>query len=375
MALVSLPGQSIWFPRLPDISLPSSLSTALTIDATGEKIAFLGNFYSPDRTSKTINKIGFPTGAITSAGGSIIRVSLQNISLTAGPPGQPDGTQDQYRDANLNTYTANSWFLTGLVTSDGTDTGSKRTVSHGEKIAVVIEYDSGGRLGADSLIVSSALALNTSTHQGQVSLYTTSWATQSVIPPCLFECSDGTFATLQVAFPFKSRTTTTFNSGSTPDEYGLKFVAPFSGKAEGIWTTLYFPAGSSDVDLVLYESGTEIASVAIDANTAQSTANARITVVMFSTAQSITSGNEYIIAVRPTTANSVQVQQFDVDSAAHWAVHAGPAAMCQTTRTNAGAWSDTTTRRFYGGLLFSEIHDGASSGGGGGPLIGGRLAR
>lgn len=373
MALVSAPGAPIWFPQPPLYGYGSSMSTTLTIDATGEKIAMIGPFYSPDRSSKTINKVGFPTGAITSAGGSIIRVSLQNVSTTTGAPCQPDGTQDQYRDANLNTYTANSWFNTGLVTSDGTDTGSKRTVSHGELIAVVVEYDSGGRLGSDSLVVTSMANLQSTTFIGaNTVLYTASWAIQNLLPMVIFECSDGSFASLIASYPIKSLTFTAFSSSSTPDEYGLKFTAPFNGTIEGIWSVMN--TNSINVDFVLYKDGTEIASIVIDGNTISSANNHRMVTALFSSSQVLTKDSEYIIAVRPPTTSNVTIRQWDVDTASHWATHAGPAAMCQTSRTNAGSWSDTTTRRISAGLLLSEIHDGVSSGGGG-PLIGGRLAR
>jgi len=128
----------------PINSMTPGFSSTLVIDATGEQAAQLGQVWFPARTgSKTINKVHFRFGAVTKAGGSGLQVSLQDVSLTAGPPAQPDGVVDQYRAiANGEaTFAANTWYTSGLLTSDGTDTGTKRTVNFGDLVACVLEYD------------------------------------------------------------------------------------------------------------------------------------------------------------------------------------------------------------------------------------------
>src|SRR5688572_15951850 len=77
-----------------------AVSTALTIDATGEKTSYAGKVFYPDRSSatKAITKVGFRFAAVTKAGGSALTVSLQNVTgVTGAGTGGPmvgDETQD-----------------------------------------------------------------------------------------------------------------------------------------------------------------------------------------------------------------------------------------------------------------------------------------
>lgn len=359
MALVSVYGQHDWYPAVGPVNANTAMSSVLLIDATGEKVALSGQFRTQDGAPRTINTVGFPTGTVVSAGGSTIRVSLQNVTTTAGAPMQPDGVQDQYRDALLSTYTSDSWFTTGLITSDGTDGGTKRTVAHHELVSVVIEY-SGARAGADSLIVKSAAHNYSASHGGAVAtLYTASWARQDVVPCVVFGCSDGSVATLEFASPAKERVTTAYNSGSTPDEYALSLVAPFSFNADGLWTMMSFAAATGDCELVLTENGVEIEAILVDANTVAATGSMRILPALFTTARTITAGRTYEVSMRPTTASSVTIAQYDVQSAGYWACAGGPTAAQQAERTNGGAWTYTTTRRPVCGFIVSARHDGS----------------
>lgn len=361
MGMMRVPGKSYMYPdAAPELAHANGFITTPLIDATGEKIAFSGRFWTSDYKAKTINTVGFLPGTVVSAGGSKIRVSFQDPSLTLGPPTQPDGTADQYREPLLSALTSNTWYTTGLVTSDGTDAGTKRTVNHGDLISVVIEFDAGGRLGADSLIAQGPSGLSTagSIHCTNTALYTTSWAGLQAQPNIVFTCSDGSLATLYGTRPYIARTITTYTNGTTPDEYALRLIPPKRIEIDGLWMNTSFSVGA-DTDLVLYRGTSEIVKVAIDSNTVSLSGNSRLAVLPLAAPLRLEAGVEYYVSNRPTTANGVSQLIYDVANAAYWALDNGPTTACLVTRTNLGAWSaPTLTRRPMLGVMVCGEDDG-----------------
>jgi hypothetical protein len=334
-------------------------STGLLIDATGEKIAMIGRFWNASRSAKSIRKVGFRFGAVTKAGGSALTVSLQNVSTSANPP-QPDGTQDEtVAIANANAaFASKTWIMTGNLSAD-------RSVSFGEELAVVVEYDGSGRIGSDSVVVSSILTATNSCNP-VTSLYTSSWATSTRTPNFIFECSDGTFATFDGCSISKDSSSATYNSGSTPDEYGNEFQIPFACKTDGAWLLITPQTTSSDFEVVLYSGTTALATATVDASTA-GPVTGRIHILWGSEIE-LAANTNYILALKPTTANNVSLGYFDVDASTHWDATGIPTC-AMVTRTNAGSWSGTTTtRRMTCGLNVSAIDTGGGSGGV--PLIG-----
>ena len=325
-----------------------SYSNALLIDATGEKLAMIGRFWNASRSAKSIRKIGFRFGNVTKAGGSGLTASLQNVSTTTNPP-QPDGTQDQtVAIANGNaSFAANTWIMTGNLSAD-------RSVSFAEELAVVLEYDGSGRLGSDSVAVSTFSNLNP-VNSPVSSLLTASWANQARTPNVIFECSDGSFAALDGAAGTKDSSTIAYNSGSSPDEYGNQFQVPFDCKSDGAWVNMTSGA-TADFEVVLYSGTTALATAAVDASTIV-TGLGRVYVTWSEVA--LTANTNYILALKPTTANNVSLSYFDVDASTHWDTTGF--AICEIlSRTNAGAWSGTTaTRRMIAGIDISAIDTGS----------------
>jgi hypothetical protein len=343
--------QGLWIPALPIINLPPAF-TLSPIDATGEKFAWIGKFWNKDRTSKDIRKVHFRAGTVTSAGGSGLTLSLQNVDTATGPPYQPDGTQDQTAAIALNTISSNSWVTSGNLSAD-------RTVAFGELFAAVIEYDGGGRLGADALNLTNLQLVN-AVYQGMTngcSLLSGTWAAISVIPNIIFEDSSGGFGTFEHAWPASATNATTFNTGSTPDERALEFSFPFPCKVDGAWAYV-LAAANAEFDMILYEGTSALATVSADLNTISSAAAPRIATCTFAP-QTLAANTTYRLAIKPTTANNVTLYDFDVNAAGHFDAHAGGQALRFAGRADAGAWdAATTTKRPYAGLRISALDDG-----------------
>jgi hypothetical protein len=339
--------------------------TSMVIDATGEKVAYCGRAYFAARTgTKDISKVGIRFGAVTKAGGSGLTISLQNVSTAAGPPMQPDETQDQtVAVANANaSFVANTWLQTAALSAN-------RTVTYGDQLCVVIEYDGSGRQGADTVAI-TGLAANRAMHFAVSALKTASWADGVVIPNVILEYSDGSFGTLYGGFPVSAVSSVAYNTGSSPDEYALAMTFPGAVGIEA-GGGIFGPANAtSDAELITYEGTSAVSNGTLTLLAEHAfVASERYGVGLFAALLSLTADTTYYLALKPTSVNSVTIHYFDVAAAGHLQAHIGGEAWTIATRTDAGAWSPTTTRRPFLWPHVAAIHNGAGSGGG--RIIGG----
>ena len=334
-----------------DPALTSTGFSSLLMDASGEKVGVV--LRAPKTGS--IRKVHFRTGAVTTATDTDVR--LETVDATTGhPTGTLLGTTTNVTVASAS-ITANTWITTGALTADA-------SVTRGDLLAAVIvpsgtpNYNVAGVNGTNSAFPYSVQ-------------YTASWADNSAIPAIALEYSDGSFAYIPNVLPFSAMNTHTFNNGSTPDERALKFRLAAPVRVAGVW---FSGNRSGDVDFVLYDSdGTSVlASASMDKDVLGSALQPEA--ILFSSSVSLSANTYYRLAVKPTSATNMSAYSWDVASAAIMDQMAGGQDFHYSERTNAGAWTDTTTRRLRIGLIIDGIDDGAGGGGGGGPLIGGRLA-
>lgn len=335
LATCSAWGQA-WYPAFHDGWMANLSVTNATIDATGEKFAMCGGVWTPTQGTKSIRKVGFVFGSsITKAGGSALTLSLQSVDTATGPPIQPDGTQDQTVAIANGSITASTFLLSGALSAD-------RSVSYGEQVCAVIEFDGAGRLGSDSITIGAVPrnSANAVTYPNSV-LYTASWATFARVPIIVFEFSDGSYGTLDGASVFSSYTAyAAYNSSSGTDEYALKFSPPVNGTITGVSLGVTVATGA-DFDVVLYNGTTSVASVSIDANTWDATASS-LGYIPFP-ATSVSAGTTYYLALKPTTTNNVTVAFNTVASNSYLGALPQGTGWVRSSRADAGSWSDTTT--------------------------------
>lgn len=350
----------------------ATLATALLIDATGEKVAFCGRVFNKDRSSKNIHAVGFRFGTVTKAGGSVLTVSLQDVDLANGPPMRPDETQDQtVTIANANaSFATNTWIQTAAFSAD-------RTVAFGELVAVVIEFDGGGRLGSDSVVISAAFGIGAQANYHQCSASAKvgagpAWTETSEVPNIILEFSDGTFGTLIGAFPFMSSSSVSFKQDTAgSDEYALEFQVPFPCKVDGFWINCAVAANTNNFDVVLYDGTSAMTNgtVTVDANAVNVAASTMRTLVgNFAAEITLAANHTYYLAVKPTqTTGNVLLFYVDVNDANHFQALAGGTAWRLSSRLDLGSWAAaTTTRRPLMGLHVSSLDDGVQTGGGSG---------
>lgn len=352
------------FPKLwvfppPLVALPLAFNTGAVIAATGAKVHIVGRMTNKDGTSKNITKVGVRLGTVTKAGGSALILSLQDVDVANGPPFRGDATQDQtVAIANANAaFVTGSWLQSAALSAT-------RAVAFGGLVSIVIEYDGAGRLGADTVTISAmtaAAAVNNWANCGVVLENPAgTFTVQTSIPDVILEFDDGTFGTLDGGFPASTITATAFNSGSTPDERALEFTVPVPCKCDAAWMAVSAAAGA-DFDQVIYNGTTVLSTVSFDANALAANAN-RFALATFPEIQ-FDVGNTYRLSCKPTTANNVTLNEFDVNAAGHFQAMGGGTEWVHNTRTDGGAWGTATlTKRPLAGLRLSTVDNGAGSG-------------
>lgn len=331
----------------PYLPLPSVFQVtyfnSLLIDTSGEKAAFITQIPK----TGTISKVGFRTATVTTA--QTLKVSLQGVNTSGDPDGTILGSGNAY--GTQASPASNTWYTVTLT--------SGLSVTKGDAVAVVVEFDTTvGNLNI------AAAAKNYSTPDNQQiysDLYTTSWAKAGNLPTVSFEYSDGSYAG-GTTIPTSAFTNTTFNGGSTPDEYGVYFQVPFPCRATGAWVLVDLDA---DATLKLYDSdgSTVLASTALP-SAQRDTTSTGVSYRLFSSSVNLSKNTWYRLTIVPDSVSNIAINRWTMPSVA--AMDSLPLGQkCyETSRTDAGAWTETTTNRPLIGLLVDGFDDGVSAGGG-----------
>lgn len=352
MTLQRIPGGGLLL--MPPLHSYLGLTTASrhVMSAAGHKIAVIGNVWTPGRASKSLRKIHFLTSTIAINSASSIQIACQDLDTSNSNPPRGDGVNDQTVSISGAAITSNAWVTSGSLSSD-------RSVAWGDTL--VLEFTFATFTAADSFTLQNYS--NSQTGSGgqsypAVVAYTTSWGLTVHQPNILLEFSDGTFGCFDGCYPTTGLTGVSFNSASTPDERALKFQVPFACSIDGVYGFIEAFAAGADYSVVLYnEAGTAISTKAISGATY---VNSDSTLVFHCLPETDLDANTwYYLAVKPTTTNNCRFNHWTVNAAGHAAVWPLGTTGYLSTRTDAGAWSDTTTGIPALFPRFSRFHDGA----------------
>lgn len=325
-------------------------NSQLLLDASGEKAAFV--FRAP-RTG-TIDRVCFRTQTVTT--GDTLDVRLETVDAATG---DPTGTL-WAANTNASQVVANAddnvWFEVTLTAG--------AVVTRGDRIAFVIVNGAAGALNIVQQIANSMLERLPMRPMNYALHFASSWAKQNSGMVGAVRYSDGSYAHVPNLEPLANTAATVFNSGSSPDERGNRFILPFKARCVGLWAGLAKTAGAT-VDLKLYDSGsTLLESVNLDLDVMEgSGGNAW---GLFDSSVTLDAGSLYRMTIAPDTATSVTDREQIMQSAALMNAAHGGDAMYLTTRTDGGAWTDTATQRVSMGLILDGLDDGAGGGSSGG---------
>lgn len=343
-----------------------------TMNAAGDSCAFIGKIFLEGGTgSKTISSAGgaitFRTGTVTFANAvTNVRIGIQD--LTAG--GLNDDTFDVYADFVAGGLASNTWYEKAM-------TNGTKTINHLDTVAITFEMTARG--GTDSVVISSyssqilyAAAINFPYRV----LDSGSGPTRQPSAPygaCII-FDDGTLGWIQGAWFFPGMngvTTQTYNSVTTPDEYGAVFQVPFKCSVRGGYLIIGSIASTDNFEIILYSDaeGTPVAerTVTVNPNITGSTSQTNPYFVDFSS-YTLNPGVWYALTMRPTTVNSLNLAYFNIGSSFgnKYKKQGIFGTNCKySSRTNqSGAFSEVQSYFMpIFGLMVDQLDDGVGGGG------------
>ena len=328
--------------------------SAPTIQASNTKVGML--FQIPK--SGTLDKFEWRTApSVSINASSVYRCSFQDQNASRGP----DGTQDEYRDIAGSVFSANSWIVPGLMTSDGTDSGTKRSVSKGDLLWAVIEpqtFTAGDRLDIARATAHAA----TSEYQGhqcpggfpQINAYNGSaWVGSGNLSPYLvLKYSDGTYEVPVLSLEVSDHSsasgslTVNWNSGSNPDERGILFQVKSPWVVDGAIMRGSPTSGGNPFDVVLYDSGGSAVRTVSFTKEVVSAGQESGLWAQFSSNYTMTINSNYRLAVKPGASNFTHEYVHFPSEAVKSAVYGS--TYNYTYRTDGGSWTNTWINSFIG---------------------------
>jgi len=319
----------------------SVLSDSFTIDASGERIAFR----MVAGRSGTLTKIGFYVGSVTSS--QTLKVELQTVSLTTGEPtgtlygGSAKGTQAS--------PSANTYYEVTL--------GTAATVTAGDYIAVVIEFDS--TIGNLQIrYVRTGAVVDNTGYPGVMIRTGGSWSNQTEAWPICHFVYSGTpnIFDSNMCFPINDCFEHSAGGGATA-QMGLKFTMPFKARMTGAYLA-YRPRGDNTMKL-LKADNTVLDSISLDENVWGSTTSHRWTFLPLSAPVILDKGSTYRYVTMNTGSNAqflYGLKFLNNDILGAWT--AKDAYYSHRTDTGS-AWNDETTWAPYIQLMFDQVDEGA----------------
>lgn len=331
-----------------------------TIDQAADKLDFL--FQQPE--AATITHLGFRYGVRT---GTPVqhKISLQGVDANGNPDGTilgggtpASGTFTPPADATWD----GTWRWIALDNSIAT--------TRGQFLSIVIEP-----VGTPDAGNNSAFTAFTATGFRGGNPYViqdnngTRTRQQSATPVYGLKSS-----TKAYGLPASAATVTLYSNNSTPDERGVRFLFPSTwGSTYKIVGVRFFctPGASGKSILVsLYDGTTTLQDVTLDTDfDVQAGGSGRIKEAYFdeTTLSTLNFGTAYRVAFAPTAGSvSFGLQTITVDANADLSAYPGGIECYESTRTDAGAWTDNNTVRPFVELI---IDDWTVSGGTSGIII------
>lgn len=352
------------WPRAPYAGINSN-PTTLTMNADGEQVGF--TFQVP----KTGTLAGCEFYIINNAFNTPdngLKVSFQNVDTS----GNPDGSDDEYIVLASGALSAGTWTTASPITSDGTSGGTKRSVTKGDQLAIVLAF-AGTFVASDSLQIG---ANNCSDNAIGVIFPESAWA-------CLTRSGAGTWTkqpqlagTLALLYddgssvaigPFPWWPTITlvqapsFNSGSATNERGIYWTQPYTARVFGLWIFADLDNGNT---ISLYDTdGTTVLASGSVTPGQRGTTGVSNGLIVTPDSPVVYAGSAYRLAVKSTDGTGISIREATFQSSTLRQAVTPYANVQYTARKDAGAWSQDATKFVHVGLFFDQIDVTAAGGG------------
>jgi hypothetical protein len=275
---------------------------------------------------------------------SSLAIGLQDVNLAGGPPGQPDLVYDVSTTITSSTtsFDTNTWVEHAM-------TSGSKSLSHGAMYAIVVRM--GTRVSTDSASVAGITGIAVGTSNPHVTTLSagTAWGIANAIPNVLIKTDDGTLGWLEGGYAISTFATLSISSGSTTnDEYGIRFVLPFTAQVDSLAVKYQLPGGAANTTVCLYSdpngTPTTITSVAIDGSTWPINAVQSVVNIPLQNNVTLTASTTFVLSVIPTTATAITLQIPIFADEAHKITWPGGGSCAAAARIDgAGAFSMNET--------------------------------
>lgn len=341
----------------PGFSTNTSFTT-ITLDANGE---YWSAVLRAPKTG-TIARVHFLAGTVT-ANGDGLRIRIETVDASTGlPSGTLVGGSSEVTHA---TTTASTW-------NRGTS-GLNAAVTAGDVIAVKLASPGSGTTFNGVLNVSSGanptyLPANSNFPYVVNAIPTATKGSVTMSITLALEYDDGTTPFVAGAAPISAFSQPSYNTGSTPDERGNLCSLPFPIRIIGVFGVAFGGASSGVFDIIVYDgSDSTLASVSNDPDINRATGGAAAAVFRFATPVSIAANTSFRVVAKPTSANSIFLTTHSIDTSNGGTrlreAMFGSTPACQlTTRSDAGAWTDTPDTFAHLGIIVDQFDDGTGGG-------------
>lgn len=332
MTLQTIPPSPLWDTTMKQVGYASIL-----LDAANEKAAYI--VQAPK--SGTIDRVCFRSTTVTAAEAAAL-VRVETV-VDGTPSGTLFGTNTS-GTANINA--SDTWYEVTLTAG--------AAVTKGDWLAVVVALPVGtsGNLN---------LARGNQAHVSRpyVAHFTAAWSKITAPPIGALRYNDASYPHIPGLLSFDSLATGTFQTATNPDERGNKITVPFACKVWGIWQNGVTSDG--DFTVKLYDDAdTVLSDLAVDGDHHSDTA-AVSEFIGFDNEVTLAAGDVVRLTLLATAGTSTALVEATCPSGLSAALPGG-GQMVYTTRNDGGAWTDTTGKVAFLGLIVSALSDGAGGG-------------
>lgn len=258
-----------------------------------------------------IDRVRIKFGAITKGATTALKVSVQGVDATNG---DPDGVIAAFRVIPNGDLVADTMVATGLLTSDGTDIGTKKTTTVSERIAIVAEFETFEAL--DSVVINAIVSSSRQNpdYFDYVNNFQAAWVPGNTSLPILVleYAAAPVNPAMPSIVPWSGFGTETFNSGSAPNVFGVRFQFPVKCK---IGFAYIFSDIDGDATLELYTAA-GVTTVATLDKDVQAHTLSQTSPLPFTAEIEIEANTEYVLALKPRTVTNVSLIFMDVPYAA-----------------------------------------------------------
>lgn len=369
MSLVALDGTPLVTVGAPLLEgrlvLPSAVSTLQ--DAAKEACMMIGQIFTDDGGSHTIDttgssSLGWLAGAVTFANGaSTFKVGLAGLDTATGPPARPTNVASVITFDVAAVFTGGGAGITASAWNESVPTTGTKTVANGDLLAFATQLTAVG--GADALNTNTSTATSGPVRPSVTDFTGGAFTNKTALPNAVITFSDGHLGFFYGGFVGSVLTTTqTYNSSSSPNEYGNFFQMPVPTKVYGITANCSI---NGDTDIILYSDplGTPVAqkTVSFDLNVVGVAANGRLVTALFPAPYSTTASQPLAAIMKPTSATNISAVYKTFNASAHQKSETlGANGYAVNRASGAFAAQNSNKDRFAIGLLVGAFDNAAN---------------